>query len=133
VRPSPPVFVRQVLLGLVLLFTVLSGGVWAGGSPAVAAPDDTMLTVPATEQPATEQPEPAPGAPSGTDNDFVDLERDLSECVGNSVSKPGCGREPTHSGDRGSAMQWTIFGLMAAGIAFIGWRIVSGARRSRAA
>ena len=30
-------------------------------------------------------------------------------------------------------MQWTVFGVMIIGIGFIGWRIVTGARRRPAA
>ena len=78
-----------------------------------------MLTLPPDDQPTT------------TDNEFLDLERELSDCVGNALPKPGCGREPTHSGDRGGVMQWSVFGVMIVGIGFIGWRIVAGARRNR--
>lgn len=97
---------------------------WATDRPTTASPaptDPPMLTVPSAGDPA----------PSDTANEFVDLERDLSECVGNSLAKPGCGRAPTHSGDRGSPIQWAVFALMGLGIAFIGWRIVVGARRPR--
>lgn len=116
--------IRSLLVSLIVAAVIGVSGPAAATPPDTASTGDTMLTVP-VEAPA------ATGGPTvDTDNDFIDLERDLSECVGNSLSKPGCGREPTHSGDRGSAIQWTVFGLMAAGIAFIGWRIVAGARRS---
>jgi hypothetical protein len=89
------------------------------GLSASAAPDDTLLTVPASGS-----------VTDDTLNEFIDLDRDLSECAGTSIEKPGCGRQPTHSGDRGSAMQWTVFALMGLGIGFIGWRIVRGARNT---
>jgi hypothetical protein len=116
-RPRLPTIVR---LALVLLVAT-TFGIASGSSPAAAStpPDETLLTLPPDDQPVT------------TDNEFLDLERDLSDCVGNALPKPGCGREPTHSGDRGGVMQWSVFGVMILGIGFIGWRIIAGARRNR--
>lgn len=71
-------------------------------------------------------------APIAT-NDFLDTERDLSECI-SAAPKPGCGREPTHAGDRGGSLQLVLFGLVVAAMAGIGWRIVASVRaRGRAA
>lgn len=65
-------------------------------------------------------------------NDFMDLERDLSECI-SAVPKPGCGREPTQAGDRGGSLQLALFGVMMAGIVVIGWRVSTAVRaRDRA-
>lgn len=110
-----------VRLVLALLVATTLGLATTGSSPASATtpPDETLLTLPPDDQPVT------------TDNEFLDLERDLSDCVGNALPKPGCGREPTHSGDRGGVMQWSVFGVMILGIGFIGWRIIAGARRNR--
>jgi hypothetical protein len=117
-RHHPAIIVR---LALALLVATTLGLATAGSSPAGATtpPDETLLTLPPDDQPVT------------TDNEFLDLERDLSDCVGNALPKPGCGREPTHSGDRGGVMQWSVFGVMILGIGFIGWRIIAGARRNR--
>ena len=48
-----------------------------------------------------------------------DLERDPSECIG-FLPKPGCGKEPQQAGDRGGAMQWTVFGLILGGVGTVG-------------
>ena len=53
---------------------------------------------------------------------------DYSACVG-LYPKPGCGTKPVLSGDRGGTMQIAVFGILIAGMAFIGLRI---ARRVRA-
>ncbi len=47
---------------------------------------------------------------------------DYSACVG-LYPKPGCGTKPVLSGDRGGAMQIAVFGVLLAGMAFIGIRI----------
>ena len=47
---------------------------------------------------------------------------DYSACVG-LYPKPGCGTKPVLSGDRGGAMQIAVFGVLIAGMAFIGFRI----------
>ncbi len=58
--------------------------------------------------------------PPVTDTTVVwDLERDPSECIG-FLPKPGCGKEPEQSGDRGGAMQWTVFGLIMGGVGTVG-------------
>ena len=67
-----------------------------------------------------------PLAPPVT-NDFMDLERDVSECI-SAMPKPGCGREPTSSGDRGGAMQIALFGVLMLGMAVIGTRIAFAVR-----
>ncbi|MGA0878001.1 MAG: hypothetical protein ACO3SP_02675 [Ilumatobacteraceae bacterium] len=62
-----------------------------------------------------------------TTNEFMDLERDLSECI-SSNPLPGCGREPTSSGDRGGWQQLLLFGIMIGGIAIIFLRITRAIR-----
>ena len=47
---------------------------------------------------------------------------DYSACVG-LYPKPGCGTKPVLSGDRGGNMQMAVFGILIAGMAFIGFRI----------
>ena len=61
-----------------------------------------------------------------TVNDFVPTERDLSECI-SAVPKPGCGSEA-----RGGWRQTAVFALVVAGLGFIAWRVVAGARRNLA-
>ena len=67
------------------------------------------------------------------DNSFLDTKRDLTDCLGNSVDLPDCGREPTSSGDRGGAAQLATFGVMTLGIAFIAWRVTRSVRARDAA
>ena len=62
-----------------------------------------------------------------TVNAFVPTERDLSECI-SAVPKPGCGSEA-----RGGWRQTAVFALVVAGLGFIAWRVVAGARRNLAA
>ena len=61
-------------------------------------------------------------------NDFLDLERDVSECI-SSMPKPGCGREPTDSGDRGGWQQTLVFGILMLGMAGIGTRVAFAIRK----
>jgi hypothetical protein len=44
---------------------------------------------------------------------------DLSECV-NSNPPPGCGQKPRSPGDPGGSEQLAVFGVMIAGLVFIG-------------
>lgn len=67
------------------------------------------------------------------DNSFLDTERDLTECLNNSVELPGCGRAPTQEGDRGGALQLATFGILTLAIAFICWRVAKGIRARDAA
>jgi hypothetical protein len=52
---------------------------------------------------------------------------DYSACVG-LYPKPGCGTKPELSGDRGGTMQIAVFGILIAGMVFIGIRIARGVR-----
>ena len=52
---------------------------------------------------------------------------DYSACVG-LYPKPGCGTKPVLSGDRGGNMQIAVFGVLIAGMAFIGMRIARSVR-----
>ena len=62
------------------------------------------------------------------ENDFMDLERSLSECI-SSNPPPGCGREPTGPGDRGGWQQLALFGVMTSGMGLIFWRVSRAVRR----
>ena len=74
-----------------------------------------------------------PDADAVTDTTFVwDLENEPSECIG-FLPKPGCGKEPEQAGDRGGALQWTVFALIMSGVGVIGTVIVRNViRRDRA-
>lgn len=67
-------------------------------------------------------------APDPTTNDFLDLERSLTECI-SSNPPPGCGRVPTSPGDRGGWQQLVLFGVMMGGISVIFVRVVRAVRR----
>ena len=59
------------------------------------------------------------------DNEFIPDDRDLSECI-SAVPEPGCGSE-----GRSGWRQWLILAAILAGLAFIIWRVVRTARRTR--
>lgn len=88
---------------------------------ATAPPDSTADT--------TEQPAPT----TTINNDFLNTERDIGECVGNSAEQPGCGRAPISSGDRGGWIQYATLAIMAGGLGFIFWRVARAVRARDAA
>jgi hypothetical protein len=51
-----------------------------------------------------------------------DANPSLEQCIG-LLPKPGCGREPVETGDRGGAMQFATFGVLIAALVVIGVRI----------
>ena len=60
------------------------------------------------------------------------LENDPSECI-NSNPRPNCGYKPTDVGERGGALQITVFFVMMGAIAVIGTVIVRNiVKRDRA-
>ena len=66
------------------------------------------------------------------ENVYLDLERSMTECI-SALPKPGCGRDPVDSGDRGGWQQLLVFGVLMIGMAGIGVRVAFAARaRSRA-
>lgn len=70
---------------------------------------------------------PPDTSPPDTVNDFMDLERDVTECI-SSNPLPGCGREPTSPGDRGGWQQLLLFGVMLGGMAVIFVRVYFSVR-----
>lgn len=56
------------------------------------------------------------------ENDFMPQEANLSDCLG-SLPRPGCGSDA-----RGGWRQYLTMGVLAAGLAFVGWRIARGVR-----
>lgn len=99
---SRPMVVRAVALALISL-TLLIG---AGHATTAGA-----------------EPEPAP--PPSTFNVFWPEERPMSDCFG-ALQRPNCGSEA-----RGGWAQTTVFVLLVAGLAFIGWRITLIVRENR--
>jgi hypothetical protein len=61
------------------------------------------------------------------ENVYLDLERGVNECI-SALPKPGCGREPVDSGDRGGWQQFLVFGVLMTAMAGIGTRIVFSVR-----
>jgi hypothetical protein len=61
---------------------------------------------------------------------MYDLENEPSQCIG-LLPRPGCGKEPEDAGDRGGALQYTVFGLMMLGLGVIGTSVVRGIRKQK--
>lgn len=103
---------------LAVAFVSLAMGLGGGTSTlfASALPD----TVPSDTSPTDT-------SPPDTVNDFMDLERDVTECI-SSNPLPGCGREPTSPGDRGGWQQLLLFGVMLGGMAVIFVRVYFSVR-----
>jgi hypothetical protein len=109
--------IRRILT-TALLAIALALGVGFVGSSAVLAtmpPADIQLDTQLDTQPPT------------TENDFMILERDVTSCI-SSIPKPGCGREPTSSSDRGGWQQLLLFFIMFLGMAFIFFRVYRSVR-----
>ena len=100
----------RVLVVSVLLTLGMIG--WAGqiGLAETASP-------PTTEAPPST-------VPDSTINEFIPEQRAISDCI-SAAPKPGCGSE-----SRSDWHQWLVFIALAGGMAFVGWRVVSGLRRS---
>jgi len=100
---------------------------------AIAVAVVTLATLVAVTGPvaASPPPSPPPGEEATTttttfaDNEFIPENVNLSDCI-SGVPRPGCGSEA-----RGGWRQSLVFVAMAAGLAFIGWRIIRSARRNR--
>ena len=96
---------RRLLLAMIALLGVMFV---ASDVAAAAAPLDP----------------PPPPSTIAADNEFLP-NRDLDECI-SSLPQPDCGSE-----GRSGWRQVVILGVLIAGIAFIAWRIIHSARRSR--
>ena len=114
---------RVKLLRRVLLIVIALLAIAGGLAPASASvPPDTSPPSPITTDPITTDP-----ITTDTVNDFMDLERDVTECI-SSNPLPGCGREPTSPGDRGGWQQLLLFGVMLGGMAIIFVRVYFSVR-----
>lgn len=105
---------RALAVAFVSLMMGLGGGTSAlfASAPPDTVPSDTSTT---------------DTSPPDTVNDFMDLERDVTECI-SSNPLPGCGREPTGPGDRGGWQQLLLFGVMLGGMAVIFVRVYFSVR-----
>ena len=63
----------------------------------------------------------SPTAPESTLNEFIPEDKPISECI-SAAPKPDCGRDNDWH-------QIAVMGVLAAGLTFVGWRIVKGLRR----
>lgn len=80
----------------------------------------TVAPFTATQAFAADSTDTTVDTSSVTESTFVyDLEEEPSVCIG-FYPKPGCGKQPQASGDRGGWMQYTVFGVMLAALAVIG-------------
>jgi hypothetical protein len=68
-------------------------------------------------------PPPNPPPTTVVDNPFIPENQNLSDCV-SALPRPGCGSE-----EQGGWRQQLVFGVVIAGLAFIGWRVVRNVRR----
>jgi hypothetical protein len=72
---------------------------------------------------AASMPPPNPPSPTVVDNPFIPEDQNLGDCV-SALPRPGCGSE-----EQGGWRQQLVFGVVIAGLAFIGWRVVRNLRR----
>jgi len=61
---------------------------------------------------------------------IYDLENEPSQCIG-LLPRPGCGKKPEDAGERGGALQYSVFGLMITGLGVIGLGMVRGIRKQK--
>lgn len=117
-----PISVRNLLIGAMIVPLTLTVSPIApalAASGAVAMSSDTSVE---------QSNDTTVNGPDATTNDFLDLERSLTECI-SSNPPPGCGRTPTSPGDRGGWQQLVLFGVMMSGIGVIFWRVSRAVRR----
>jgi hypothetical protein len=109
--------IRRILTTALFAIALALGIGLATSSSAAATtpPADTQLDITADTQPPT------------TENEFMNLERDVTSCI-SSIPQPGCGREPTSSSDRGGWQQLLLFFIMFLGMSFIFYRVYRSIR-----
>ena len=96
---------------------VLAAGVVLGGA-ACSGMDTPQRPAAATIDTSVS------GAGSSTaDNPFIPEDVNIGDCV-SSLPRPDCGSDA-----QGGGAQLATFGVLMAGMAFIGWRIARGVRR----
>jgi hypothetical protein len=117
--------IRRILTTALFAIALALGVGLIGSSTAHATtpPADTQLDTQLDSQLDTQ----ADTQPPTTENEFMNLERDVTSCI-SSIPQPGCGREPTSSSDRGGWQQLLLFFIMFLGMAFIFWRVFLSVR-----
>lgn len=98
----------RIVATLAVAAITLAGPALATASASVVAPSAVTTTVP----------------PTDTTNPFLPEEASLGDCL-SALPPPNCGSEA-----RGGFAQWSVLAVLVAGLAFIGWRVVRGARRN---
>ncbi|MET0144882.1 MAG: hypothetical protein ABW328_08875 [Ilumatobacteraceae bacterium] len=116
-RRLPAALLLLVVLIAIIPVTGRGAGLVGAAGPA-SSPASASASAPPTTTPA------GPATDDSIVNDFVP-DRDLDDCI-SALPQPDCG-----STARSGWRQWVIFGLLAAAIAFIAWRIIRSARRGR--
>jgi hypothetical protein len=110
-----------------ILTTALFAIALALGVGLVSSSTAYATTPPADTQLDTQLDTEADTQPPTTENEFMNLERDVTSCI-SSIPQPGCGREPTSSSDRGGWQQLLLFFIMFLGMAFIFYRVYRSVR-----
>ena len=107
-------FVASTLITTIFLF-------------ANSAPSASAKTWPLHDDHNTTTTTSLPGTPG-----VYDLENEPSECIG-FLPKPGCGKAPEDAGERGGALQYTVFAIMIAGLCVVGFGITRTVRKQKRA
>lgn len=105
-------FVASTLITTIFLF-------------ANSAPNASAKTWPLHDDHNTTNTTSLPAAPG-----VYDLENEPSECIG-FLPKPGCGKAPEDAGERGGALQYTVFAIMIAGLCVVGFGITRTVRKQK--
>ncbi len=108
-------FVASTLITTIFLFANSAPSASAKTSPLPKAENANSPTSP-TSLPTT------PGV--------YDLENEPAECLG-FLPKPGCGKAPEDAGERGGALQYTVFAIMIAGLCVVGFGITRTVRKQK--
>ena len=105
-------FVASTLITTIFLF-------------ANSAPNASAKTWPLHDDHNTTSTTSLPATPG-----VYDLENEPSECIG-FLPKPGCGKAPEDAGERGGALQYTVFAIMIAGLCVVGFGITRTVRKQK--
>jgi hypothetical protein len=110
----PSTVARRLLPVLLLLVC----GACGGQNPYQAA--ESAASSPEVTAPATTDS-------SFNDNQYLPARQNVSDCIG-AVERPNCGSEA-----KGGWQMYLAFGVLIAGMSFIGWRVVRSVRARDAA
>ncbi|WP_116999275.1 hypothetical protein [Desertimonas flava] len=111
-----------ILLVTLAVATLTSGAVEASTPPDGSAPPASVVPAAVAEGDETVVSVGAAGA-AIANNDFMPERENLSECIG-AVQRPNCGSKA-----KGGWRQGLTFGVIAGGMALIGWRLVVSVRK----